>query len=169
MMMMSEAQSPHRPGRSGPLTPPRPARRVPIRALTAALGWVIVILCVCLAALWLWRAGQPAVAWSVAVTAVAVLPAALAGAAAARRDLRRSAPAANMPAAGEDALNALAAIARRLDLAERPSGLLAAQLPSGARAVACTGPSGALLALWDQDGQLVHEHAVLTAPGPRGR
>jgi hypothetical protein len=128
---------------------------------------VIVILCVCLCALWLWRAGQPAVAWSVAITAVVLFPAALAGAAAARRDLRRAGPAGNRPDAGGDALGPLAAIVRRLDLAERPSGLLAAELPSGARAIAWTGPSGALLALWDQDGQLVHEHPVLTASGPR--
>jgi hypothetical protein len=98
--------------------------RGPFPALASSLGWLGLILAVCLAALWLWRAGQPGLAWAVAVTSFVLIPAALAGAAAARRDLRRAGPGTAAPAGP---------------------------------AVACTGRSGNLLALWDEDGRLVQE------------
>jgi hypothetical protein len=104
--------------------------------VAGTIGWLGVIAAMCLAALWLWLAGQPGVAWSVAVTSVVLVPAALAGAAAARRDAQRADPAAGA---------------------------------TPAPAVACTGRTGAVLALWDGDGRLVQEHQELTNAGARAR
>ena len=114
-----------------------PADRSELHVRKTRLGWLGVILTLCLAGLWLWLAGQPGVAWSVAVTAFVVVPAALAGAAAARGDRRRA-------------------------------GSVAAA-PASAPAVACTGRSGAVLALWDEDGRLVQEHSELATAGARAR
>jgi hypothetical protein len=136
-----------------------------VRALIGAAAWLVVIVALCVAGIWLWRAGLPAVAWSVAITAVVVVPAALAGAAAARRDLRPAAPSQAPSPAASDALELLAVLTRRRDRVEQPSGLLSTRLPTGRSAFACTGRSGALLALWDEDGRLVHEDpAVATGP-----
>jgi hypothetical protein len=122
---------------ASPSAPQGAAHHRPVRTVAGTLGWLGVILTLCLTGLWLWLAGQPGVAWSVAVTAFVVVPAALAGAAAARGDRRRA-------------------------------GSVAAA-PASAPAVACTGRSGAVLALWDEDGRLVQEHAELATAGARAR